>query len=65
VLVAKEVKSGQWKSRPLRFGLASGVIKVEWNPKLADRITPELKAELDKLQADIASGALVVPRGSF
>ena len=41
------------------------MIKVEWNPKLADRITPELKAELDKLQADIASGALVVPRGSF
>ena len=65
VLVAKEVKSGEWKSRPLRFGLASGVIQVEWNERLRDQIPPELKAELDKLAADIASGALQVPRGSF
>ncbi|HTO72144.1 MAG TPA: BMP family protein [Myxococcota bacterium] len=65
VLVAKEVKSGEWKSRPLRFGLASGVIQVEWNERLRDKIPPELKAELDKLAADIASGALQVPRGSF
>ena len=65
VLVATEVKSGAWKSRPLRFGLKSGVVAIEWNDRLRDKIPAELKSEVDALAADVASGAVTVPRGSF
>jgi basic membrane lipoprotein Med (substrate-binding protein (PBP1-ABC) superfamily) len=65
VLVATEVKNGTFKAEPMRFGLASGVIRVEWNAKLESQVPPELRAELDQLAKDIASGALQVPRGSF
>ncbi len=65
VLVATEVKSGAWKARPLRFGLSSGVVAIEWNEPLRDAIPADVKAEVDALVAEVASGAVTVPRGSF
>jgi len=65
LLVATEVKNGTFQAHPMRFGLASGVIRVEWNEKLRARVPDELRAELDQLAKDIASGALQVQRGSF
>jgi basic membrane lipoprotein Med (substrate-binding protein (PBP1-ABC) superfamily) len=65
LLVSTQVKSGQWKAQPMRFGLESGVVKVEWNDALKARVSDELRAELDALAVKIASGALEVPRGSF
>lgn len=65
LLVATQVKSGQWKAQPMRFGLESGVVRVEWNEALSDRVPAELRAELDALAAKIATGALEVPRGGF
>jgi basic membrane lipoprotein Med (substrate-binding protein (PBP1-ABC) superfamily) len=65
LLVATEVKNGTFQARALRFGLSSGVISVAWNPKLAERVSDPLRAELDELSQKIASGALQVPRGSF
>jgi len=63
--VAREVKSGAFHAREMRFGLGSGVIQVEWSERLRERVSPELRAELDRLSGQIASGALQVPRGSF
>lgn len=65
VRVAKEVKAGTFQARAMRFGLASGVIRVEWNESLRSRLPAEVSAEVDKLVAEIASGALQVPRGNF
>jgi basic membrane lipoprotein Med (substrate-binding protein (PBP1-ABC) superfamily) len=65
ILVARDVKEGKFQAKPLRFGLKSGVIRVEWNEKLRGQVPPEVTAEFDKLASDIASGALQVPRGNF
>jgi basic membrane lipoprotein Med (substrate-binding protein (PBP1-ABC) superfamily) len=65
LLVATEVKGGAFQARAMRFGLASGVIRIEWNDKLRAQVPAEVTAEVDKLASDIASGALVVPRGNF
>jgi basic membrane lipoprotein Med (substrate-binding protein (PBP1-ABC) superfamily) len=65
VLVAKEVKGGAWSARTLRFGLKSGVVAIAWNDALRDKIPAELRSEVDALAAEVASGAVIVPRGSF
>jgi basic membrane lipoprotein Med (substrate-binding protein (PBP1-ABC) superfamily) len=65
LIVAQEVKSGSWNARSMRFGLSSGVVKIEWNEALREKIPAELQAEVEKLQADVASGSVSVPRGSF
>ncbi|MFI5317436.1 MAG: BMP family protein [Myxococcota bacterium] len=65
LLVATDVKKGAFQAHAMRFGLASGVIRVEWNDKLREQVPDALRAEVDALAAQIASGALQVPRGSF
>ena len=65
LLVAKDVKAGTFKAQPMRFGLGSGVIQVEWNEKLRGEVPAEVTAEVDQLASQIASGALQVPRGNF
>jgi len=65
LLVATQVKTRQWKAEPMRFGLDSGVVKIEWNDALRARVPDEVRAELGALAAKIASGALEVPRGGF
>jgi basic membrane protein A and related proteins len=65
LLVATEVQNGSFQARPMRFGLGSDVIRVEWNDGLRAQIPDELREELDRLAKQIASGALQVPRGSF
>ena len=65
VLVAQDVKSGSWSARAMRFGLRSGVVKIEWNEALYDAIPEALRTEVEELEAEVASGAVTVPRGSF
>ncbi|HTO09690.1 MAG TPA: BMP family protein [Myxococcota bacterium] len=65
LLVATEVQKGSFESHPMRFGLASDVIRVEWNDALKAQIPEGLREELDRLAKQIASGALQVPRGNF
>ena len=65
LLVAQEVKSGAFNARSMRFGLRSGVVKLEWNEPLRAKIPAELQAEVATLEAEVASGTVTVPRGSF
>ena len=65
VEVASRVKSGAFRPEPLRLGMADGIVRLEFNPELEARISPELRAELDGLAARIRSGDLIVPRGAF
>jgi basic membrane lipoprotein Med (substrate-binding protein (PBP1-ABC) superfamily) len=65
VAVARRVRDGSFTPAPLRMGLADGIVAVEMNPRLADRVPPALREELAALEARIRAGELVVPRGEF
>jgi len=63
--VAREVRSGSFRARSIRFGFRDGVIDFVWNPALRKRLPAGLLAEIDRARAAIAAGTLVVPRGNF
>ncbi len=63
--VARAVKEKRFHAEPQRFGLKSGVIRLVWNPKLVDRVPPDLRQQVHELQARIERGDLVVPRAGF
>jgi basic membrane lipoprotein Med (substrate-binding protein (PBP1-ABC) superfamily) len=65
VRVAGEVKSGMFQARPMRFGLADGVIRIEWNAALADEIPGAERQAVEALIGRIESGEVSVPRGDF
>jgi basic membrane protein A len=65
VEVASRVELGAFEPKPLRLGMAEGIVRLEFNPALESQIAPELRAELDGLEASIREGSLVVPRGAF
>ncbi|MGH9441267.1 MAG: BMP family lipoprotein [Thermoanaerobaculia bacterium] len=63
--VAREVRSGAFRPRSIRFGLRDGVISFVWNPRLSSRVPTEVTALVEETKRRIAAGALVVPRGNF
>ena len=65
LLVAREVKSGSFWPRSIRFGLRDGVIKIEWNEALRSRVPDKVKREAEDLVRRIEMGALQVPRAGF
>jgi basic membrane lipoprotein Med (substrate-binding protein (PBP1-ABC) superfamily) len=65
VEVARRVRDGRFVPKPLRLGMAEGIVALAINPALRDRIPPEVQAELAALEARIRAGELEVPRGAF
>jgi basic membrane lipoprotein Med (substrate-binding protein (PBP1-ABC) superfamily) len=65
LLVAREVESGRFQPRSIRFGLRDGVVAIEWNDALQSRIPASVRAEADALAERIRSGRLEVPRAGF
>jgi len=63
--VASEVQAHEFEARPMRFGLADEVIRIEWNDALAKELSAEDRAAVDALTQQIRSGEVVVPRGDF
>jgi basic membrane lipoprotein Med (substrate-binding protein (PBP1-ABC) superfamily) len=63
--VAREVQAGEFQARPMRFGLAGQVIRIEWNDALAGELPPVERAAVDALIGRIESGEVIVPRGDF
>jgi basic membrane protein A and related proteins len=60
--VAREVRAGVFEARVLYLGTRAGVVRLELNPGLSDRITPEVRAELDSVQRAISDGRIRPPR---
>jgi len=60
---AKRVKEGQFKAEIQRFGFSEGIVSVVWNEKLKPTLKPETIAEAEKVEQQIRSGALNVPKG--
>lgn len=58
LLITREVQEGGFAPRVVSYGLGSGVIRFEWNPALADRVPPELRARIDAARDSIEAGSL-------
>ena len=63
VQMAKIVKEGRFKPEIQHFGTNDGTIRLEWNDALKGQLSPATIAEVEKLTADIRSGALKPPAG--
>ena len=61
VAMAKIVREGRFKSAVQHFGMNEGTISIVWNEKLKASVSPETVAEVDRLTAQIKSGALKPP----
>lgn len=64
-LVARRVHDGEFEARPLRLGMAEGIVAFVWNPALEGRVPEAVRRELQETEARIRAGELVVPRGAF
>lgn len=63
LLTATKVKNGQFKAEIQRFGFNEGIVSVVWNEKLKGTLKPETVAEAAKLEQQVRSGTLNVPKG--
>ncbi len=63
VETARRVKAGTFDGKPLRYGLASGVVSFVVSPSA--NVPGPVRDELKAAEEKIRSGALVVPRGNF
>jgi basic membrane lipoprotein Med (substrate-binding protein (PBP1-ABC) superfamily) len=61
VKIAREVKDGSFRGRRIEWTRRDGIVKLVWNPALAGRVPEKVRQAIDKLDAEIASGALKVP----
>lgn len=60
---AEKVKSGQFKAEIQRFGFNEGIVSVVWNDRLKSTLKAETVAEAQRVEREIRSGALNVPKG--
>jgi basic membrane lipoprotein Med (substrate-binding protein (PBP1-ABC) superfamily) len=65
LLVAREVEASRFEPRSIRFGLADGVVAIEWNDALRDRLPDPVRSGAAALVARIEGGELEVPRAGF
>ncbi|MGE5346010.1 MAG: BMP family protein [Acidithiobacillales bacterium] len=65
VETARRVKEGHFDGRPLRYGLASGVVSFVWSPTQVGTVPPAVVEEVARVTGEIESGARKVPRGNF
>lgn len=65
VAVAREIREGRFRARPIRFGLRDGVISLAWNRSLPSPVPPPVADAVEAARRQIEEGRLVVPRGNF
>jgi len=65
VFMAKTVRDHQFKPQVYWLGMKEGIVSLVWNDKLKSTVSPATVAEVAKVEEQIRSGALAVPRGKF
>ena len=65
VYMAKLVHDHQFKPHIYRLGMNDGIVSLVWNDKLKSTMKPETVAEVVRVEQEIRSGKLEVPRGKF
>jgi basic membrane lipoprotein Med (substrate-binding protein (PBP1-ABC) superfamily) len=59
LLVGKEVKEGTFTPRVESFGLASGVVRFDWDPTVMKRVPAPLQVRIRAAQDSIIAGTLL------
>lgn len=54
-------KAGQLRGQVYRGGLAQGIGLLVWNPQLSSVVTPEIRAKVEAIKAEVVSGKLRIP----
>lgn len=65
VEVARRAREGTFRPGPLFLGLREGIVDFVWNPKLADRVPPQLRARVEEARKRILRGEIRVPSVEF
>jgi basic membrane lipoprotein Med (substrate-binding protein (PBP1-ABC) superfamily) len=65
VSVAREVREGRFRARVIRLGSSTEVTKFVLNPAWRDRVPAAVRARIDSVEQEIASGTLQPPRIEF
>ena len=63
--VAEKVQEGRFTPRVERLGMKEGIITLEFNPQLMERVPPDVLARIDTAREQIVAGSLVVPAAEF
>lgn len=63
VQIAKRVQSKEFKAEVQSLGMKDGIVSLVWNDALKSQLKPETVTEVARLEQEIQSGALKVPRG--
>ncbi|MGZ7079810.1 MAG: BMP family protein [Thermoanaerobaculia bacterium] len=63
VKVATVVRDHQFKPQIQYLGMNEGIVSLVWNEKLKPTVSPQTVAEVARIEADIRSGKVKVPRG--
>lgn len=63
--VARQVKDHTFVAKVERLGMREGVISLQYNAALANRIPPDVKAKVDAAQQAILAGTLNPPSAEF
>jgi basic membrane protein A len=58
LLIGREVQEQRFTPRVESFGVASGVVRFDWDTTVAKEIPPELRARIDAARDSIATGTL-------
>jgi basic membrane protein A and related proteins len=65
VYMAKLVHDHQFKPHVYWLGMNEGIVSLVWNDTLKSTMKPETVAEVARVEQEIRSGKLEVPRGKF
>ncbi len=63
--MATMVRDKKFVPRVQMLGMSEGIVSLVWNEKLKGTLSPSTVSEVARLEADIRSGTLQVPRGTF
>lgn len=63
--VARQVRDGTFVAQVEKLGMRDGVVSLEINPALADRIPEPVRARLEEARQAILAGTLVPPSAEF
>ena len=63
--VARRVKEGRFEGKPIRYGLASGVISFVWSPANLSRVPAPVVDEVAQVTRRIEAGQVNIARGNF
>ena len=63
--VARDVAARRFRGRQLRLGMRDGVVRLVLNPRLVDRLSPEVRARLEAARNGIVTGRIQVPMERF